>query len=677
MTYTFNKAQQISTQENKEENTHVELEWLEYEGFLDEIHGIGKGRESSHPRRLCFVLGAGASLTSGIPSGKELITIWDKELRRRNKDRYSKWIKEKGITEANRNSFYSAYYQERYKKCPEDGLAFLESQMEGKYPSVGYIALATILAKTGHNFVLTTNFDHLVEDAVGYYADTIATVITHEDMAYHIKPNVNRPMIIKLHRDILFSPRNTEEDVNALAVQWYPALDRVFKVYSPVFIGYAGNDGGLMDFLKDKGNVKKFQSREWQMPYWLIYGSDSVEPVIEEFVKSANGYCVRHQGFDRVLPDMLDKMGLTLPNQDFFNEKANKWKDAMDRSFQAAVQAGSFESNDLLDIPSFANDNTADGSLKSEGDISPIVMKEAIRMSPDNADYHFKYGVLLYALEEEGAIDALKRAIELDPNKADYYSVLGMALRDSQQYEEAVEVQKQAIQLEENAEHYSSLAMTLHDMGDNEYALEMINKAMELDPKDEDYRIGLAFILFDLERFDEALQVRQELVLDNPNNALYQHYLSASLFRMGKDEEALEAAREAIRLEPNNAKFYAFLGGALLDLKHNEEAVKVWCEAVRIDPDNANYHDSLGSAMHALNLYEEALEEKHTAIQLEPDNAKYRSSLGVTLYSMGRYAEALEATQEAIRLDPDNKTYQNNVDKIQLQTENPEATNKP
>ena len=51
---------------------------LSLEGFLQEIKEV---THSSHPRKFCFVLGAGASRSSGIPSGQELVRIWDRELR--------------------------------------------------------------------------------------------------------------------------------------------------------------------------------------------------------------------------------------------------------------------------------------------------------------------------------------------------------------------------------------------------------------------------------------------------------------------------------------------------------------------------------------------------------------------------------------------------------------------
>ncbi len=58
-------------------------EELSLKGFLIEVKEVSGG---PHPRKFCFVLGAGASLSSGIQSGHELVTMWDTELPIKNEN---------------------------------------------------------------------------------------------------------------------------------------------------------------------------------------------------------------------------------------------------------------------------------------------------------------------------------------------------------------------------------------------------------------------------------------------------------------------------------------------------------------------------------------------------------------------------------------------------------------
>lgn len=179
----------------------MKYEHLSQVGFIHEFKEVSDG---THPSKFCFVLGAGASKSSGVKMGQELVDIWEKELIERNEEEYLKWKQQLGITKENKYSYYSRYYEKRFNKRPMDGLNFLEKMMEHVNPSVGYVVLSYLLTNTRHNVVITTNFDHLVEDAVNYYSQTIPLIIGHESLAHYISKQITRPTIIKIHRDLLF-----------------------------------------------------------------------------------------------------------------------------------------------------------------------------------------------------------------------------------------------------------------------------------------------------------------------------------------------------------------------------------------------------------------------------------------------------------------------------------------
>lgn len=100
----------------------MSIEELSLQGFINEIKEVSSG---PHPRKFCFVLGAGASISSGIKSGQELVTIWDRELQIRNEQAHEKWKKGLNITEDNKYSFYSKFYERRFQRQPVDGYNYL------------------------------------------------------------------------------------------------------------------------------------------------------------------------------------------------------------------------------------------------------------------------------------------------------------------------------------------------------------------------------------------------------------------------------------------------------------------------------------------------------------------------------------------------------------------------
>ena len=71
------------------------FERLSQEGFIHEFVEVSNG---SHPSKFCFVLGAGASKSSGIKMGQELVDVWENELIERTAQAYTTWREQLEIT---------------------------------------------------------------------------------------------------------------------------------------------------------------------------------------------------------------------------------------------------------------------------------------------------------------------------------------------------------------------------------------------------------------------------------------------------------------------------------------------------------------------------------------------------------------------------------------------------
>lgn len=158
--------------------------------------------------------------------------------------------------------------------------------------------LSYLVSKTNNNVIITTNFDHLAEDSINYYSQTIPLVIGHESLSHYITKQLKRPTIVKIHRDLLFDPANRSDQIESLHINWKKALDIILSEYHPIFIGYAGNDDSLMDYLLE--NSEKFQKGELKFPYWMLYKNDNLEGKVLKFVEQSDGYYIRHNGFDEV-----------------------------------------------------------------------------------------------------------------------------------------------------------------------------------------------------------------------------------------------------------------------------------------------------------------------------------------------------------------------------------------
>lgn len=523
----------------------MNYEELSISGFIKEMKDVSYG---PHPRKFCFVLGAGASITSGIKSGQELVDIWEKELHERNSAAHNEWKSKNGITTDNPYSFYSQYYERRFNRQPIDGYNYLEKMMEHAKPNAGYVMLAYLLENTPHNVVITTNFDHLVEDAVGYYSNTIPLVIGHEALAHYITGKITRPTIVKIHRDLLFDPKNKTNELEALHDSWKNALDILFENYHPVFIGYAGNDNSLMDYLID--NSPKFLHNEWCFPYWMLYKTDKLNGKTLRFLQQAGGYYIRHSGFDESLYLMGAAFDYKIPSEEnFINDARKRFQDL---------------SNSIDKFTEKLSDHKDEASNESEN------LTEAI-----------------YQITDQSEMQRIYRE--------------ATTLHKEKKYEEALLLKKQLTRLApENALYHYSLSDTLNKMGEYEKSFDEAKKAADLDPRFALYHYGKANALYGMEKYEEALAAAQKAVDLAPEDAFYHYILCRVLEKLRNYNRALDEIRKATELKPNDAFYHYYLGEFFDDMEQYQIAAAEKQLAVELMPEDETYRKSLAYTLSKL-----------------------------------------------------------------------------
>lgn len=271
-----------------------------------------------------WILGAGASKPSGIPLAGELVQRWLGELQRRLDGQgqpLAKWA-----TPANLGvdkfrydqaaSFYSKVYERRFGDNPDEGFAYLEDLMSKRDPSPGYSILAQILDKTPHKVVISTNFDNLVADALSIYTSTFPLVIGHESLANFVKIVSRRPVICKIHRDLLLGPKSDTRSLRRLHESWAAALRALFSQYTPLFVGYGGNDDSLMDLLEslDPGDIKG-------QLIWCYYERFEPNQRIQELVAQHRGTLVPVPDFDMLMVLLGAQLGIE-PIDDAIEKRA-------------------------------------------------------------------------------------------------------------------------------------------------------------------------------------------------------------------------------------------------------------------------------------------------------------------------------------------------------------------
>ncbi len=321
-------------------------------GFLEHFRFVHKNMRD---HAYAWVLGAGASKPSGILLGGELVQRWLGELHRRHSADgrpLAEWATEAnlgipGFKYEDAGSHYSRVYERRFADNPDEGFACLEALMSGKDPSPGYSILAQALEKTPNKVVISTNFDNLVADALSIYTATFPLVIGHESLANFVKVISRRPVICKIHRDLLLAPKNDHRSLRRLHESWAAALRALFSHYTPLFIGYGGNDDSLMDLLEslDPEDIKG-------QLVWCYYERAEPSKRIVDLVRQHRGALVPVPDFDLLMVLLGAEMGLEPIDhaiEERARKRANRYREqliALDTTAYPAVRSvlrGAFE----------------------------------------------------------------------------------------------------------------------------------------------------------------------------------------------------------------------------------------------------------------------------------------------------------------------------------------------
>jgi hypothetical protein len=217
--------------------------FLSNAGFLERFADLHKNRPE-HP--FCWVLGTGASASSGIPMGRELTERWLNEMYERSSSRkpsLEEWANNQfsdipGFTFKQATNFYPYIFQSRYGNNPEEGISFLEGVLDQATPGFGYKVLAQIMASTKHKVAVTTNFDNLISDSMILYTEKVPLVCGYELLTDSLIAALRRPLVAKIHREFLLAPQNDPDEIIHLAEDWKKPLTELFANYTRAVLNH-------------------------------------------------------------------------------------------------------------------------------------------------------------------------------------------------------------------------------------------------------------------------------------------------------------------------------------------------------------------------------------------------------------------------------------------------------
>ncbi|SJL21641.1 hypothetical protein PGIN_3A1_01120 [Porphyromonas gingivalis] len=543
------------------------------------LKDASRGSKGLGEMKFCFLIGAGASISSGIPSGAKLAWDWLQEIEedcdKEDLDGWKRKIKMGSRRLRGRvGEFYPQIYEKRFDHAPEMGYNYIRSLMVGREPSLGYLILANIMVREKHNVVITTNFDNLLEDAIRTYTQEKPFIAGHEALADYVPKRSDRPIILKVHRDLFLQPFSDRLNTDNIQAAWKSVLGKFLSDYHLIVLGYGGNDGSLMNYLLKLKNRKPI--------YWCVRNADkatskslwnTLSPKAKRLLKN-DGYLVPIDDFDRFMYDCYAALGYKFLEGIEKIEKPKSIHEILKPNY-ARIESIQTQLKQLLQteeklskesfqsIKSFLPDSwmwILQANQEKDIDKKDKIYREGIAKYPQDADLLGAYAVFLNDIRHDydQAERYYKKALEADPKDATALGNYAIFLEDIRHdYDQAETYYKQALEADpKSANKLGNYASFLHAIRRDYKQSEVYYKqALEVDPNHTNNLGNYANFLNDIRHdYDQAESYYKKILEADPKNANTLGNYAVFLKDIRHDYDQAEAYyKRALEADPNHA----------------------------------------------------------------------------------------------------------------------------
>ena len=619
-------------------------------GFLDQFQRQHLHRQE---KPFCFVLGAGASRMSKIPTGGEMALDWLRHIHRERD--FSGSTLETWATPENLGipgfelksiaTFYSHLYDVRFADSPESGYAYLEDVMRDKEPSFGYSVLAYLLSATRHKIVITTNFDNLVADALSIHSTTFPIVVGHDSLSHYARVELRRPLIAKVHGGLGFAPKSALGELSSLADGWSKALAHIFERCSPIVIGYDGNDGSLMQLLESMPDHSIDGLR------WCFHATEDsideavkrVPPRVIELVERKRGRLVPIPGFDEIMLLIQQHMQpvLNMPNLlEGMKQRARLREESYEKQEAELSERVRNTGHPSMPLPPSISANA-----ESPPDVASMLKEAVIKL----AGTHRTKPWWLWDREARaaGSVDEkdciYQDAIIALPSSAELLGNYANFLRtDRKEMDKAEVYYARAINADpRSANNLGNYASFLEiERKEMDKAESFYLRAIDAGPKNA-YHLGNYALFLQAKRkeMDKAESFYLRAIDADPKDADNLGNYSLFLKKERKEMDKAESYyRRAIDADPNHANHLGNYANFLhFERKDMDRAENFYLRAIEADPHHANHLGNYANFLQAQRKEMDKAENFYLrAIDADPNHAA----------NLGNYANFLQAERK-------------------------------
>ena len=305
------RSKKIKLTENEKRVINIEDLTLSLDAF---IRSFEINRRTPH----ALFLGAGASISSGIPSAEKCIWEWKRSIFVTNNPglenqfselslpsvqrRIQEWLDRQGIYPISRSPEEYSFYIEHCYPISEDRKIYFQDKVRTAKPHIGYRLLCHLAQSDRIRATWSTNFDGLVAKAAANFELTPFEVGIDSQNRLPHKPVKGEILCVSLHGDYRYDLlKNTSQELQSYEKELIGAfIDDVRN--SPLIVcGYSGRDQSVIQALIDayskpgKGTL-----------YWCGFSDGDIPDHICDHIRHAranghNAFYIPSQGFDDLL----------------------------------------------------------------------------------------------------------------------------------------------------------------------------------------------------------------------------------------------------------------------------------------------------------------------------------------------------------------------------------------
>ena len=320
---------------------------------------------ASHEGKVVWFVGAGCSVSSGVPDAAGLVRRWLSELKyleTGDAEGLDDWA-EARFPAYDRNAPAKAYIQvhEALFYTDQDQQREQEKLALGGEPGFGYASFAQLMTHPEWgdrcNTVMTTNFDELAAEALYLYSQRKPQVLTHESFDRHVQIAGSRPTIVRLYGDAHLGAEYLDGNRRLLRQDVKGRLAAMLTECTLVFLGYGGRDECILDLM---------EGIPAGAPSGGVFWVNDAEPgeAIAEWLDERKGVWAECGDFDRLMFLMNREFDLGHPRIDRFDRILQKYDDQY-RTL-AAEQRGGRAAADEAEEPAPTEPPQAESVLEVE-----------------------------------------------------------------------------------------------------------------------------------------------------------------------------------------------------------------------------------------------------------------------------------------------------------------------